>query len=268
MAWALEQQFVTDTGARHVLLCLCNYAGESGLGAFPSSQTLADHTGMSKRNVQRKLDDLETVGLIRRGNQALAAVYISRADRRPVVYDVLMRPIPRDDKASPRIERGDKSTVYGVTNTALRGDTVSPKPPINHQVTRKELSAQPTASRFGAWWDAYPKKVGRKKAEQLWNRRRLDGMAERLVADVLHRAANDDGWQRGYAPDPCTYINQDRWDDALRVAPTAGPAPSAPSKTLSAIQKLEGMKNGMANPRTDDRLSKTAVLELGAHAGD
>lgn len=135
---------------------------------------------------------------------------------------------------------------------------------------KQELSAQPAASRFSEWWSAWPtaKKVGRKKAEQLWGRRKLDAIADRLVADVLHRVAHDDGWQRGYAPDPCTYINQDRWEDALRPAPT-GSTPTAPaSKTLNAIQALEGMKHGLAQDRISDRVPEAALLELGSDAGD
>lgn len=137
MSWALKQKVVTDAAARHVLLCLCNYAGDTGRGAFPSSQTLADDTGLSKRSVQRKLDDLEAAGVIARGNQAAAAVYIARVDRRPIVYDVLMGSIERGDTVSPRAERGDNHDTNGVTTVHERGDTVSPNPSLNPSVEPK-----------------------------------------------------------------------------------------------------------------------------------
>ena len=41
MTWALEQQEVGEPHARHVLLCLANYAGSAGRGAFPSAATLS-----------------------------------------------------------------------------------------------------------------------------------------------------------------------------------------------------------------------------------
>lgn len=144
MAWALKQRIVSDPGARHVLLCLCNYADDAGRGAFPSSQTLADDTGYSRRSVQRKLDDLVAAGVIVPGNQALAAVYIERGDRRPVVYDVLMEPAQRGDAQTPRSERGDKFDANGVTSVRERGDTVSPNPSVNHQVNQEQgVSAKP-----------------------------------------------------------------------------------------------------------------------------
>ncbi|MDG4274008.1 helix-turn-helix domain-containing protein, partial [Pseudomonas aeruginosa] len=90
MTWALEQQVVTDAAMRHVLLCLANYANEAGKGAFPSIATLSSDTGLSERTVQYKLRSLEEAGVIRRGNQAIAAAYISHRDRLPMVYDLSM----------------------------------------------------------------------------------------------------------------------------------------------------------------------------------
>ena len=59
MSWALSQRDLKDSSARHVLLCLANYAGTDGRGAFPSAHTLSADTGLSERTVRYKLDDLE-----------------------------------------------------------------------------------------------------------------------------------------------------------------------------------------------------------------
>jgi hypothetical protein len=101
MAWAIEQQLVTDAPGRHVLLCLSNYASVDGRGCFPSTATLASDTGLAERTVRSKLDLLQAMGLIRLGNQALAAVNITRADRRPLVYDIVL-PGPRGAADAPR----------------------------------------------------------------------------------------------------------------------------------------------------------------------
>lgn len=90
VAWALAQQAVTESSARFVLVSLANYAGQEGLGAFPAVATICTETGLSERTVRAALRKLEDGGLIERGNQALAAAYIEREDRRPVVYDLLM----------------------------------------------------------------------------------------------------------------------------------------------------------------------------------
>lgn len=155
MTWALAQKIVKDPTARHVLLCLANYVGPTGQGAFPSVATLADDTGLSSRTVQNKLRELETMKVIERGNQDLVAAYIRRADQRPVCYDMdLSRGAPaaprvehsenqaRGEPAAPRTERGESDDTTGCSSrhdgvnlTTSRGEPAAPDPSLNHQGT-------------------------------------------------------------------------------------------------------------------------------------
>lgn len=144
MSWALSlpTQVLKDASARHVLLCLANYAGSNGAGAFPSATTLAQDTGLSERTVRYKLDDLEKSGLIKQGNQAIAAVHIDRHDRRPVVYDLQLL---RGANVAPRSDRGANdgtgcsSEQNGVQPTTERGAAAAPNPSLNHQLTEEQL---------------------------------------------------------------------------------------------------------------------------------
>lgn len=115
MTWALAIPKATleNPAARHVLLCLANYAGSDGRGAFPSAGTLSDDTGLSERTVRLKLDELCQAGWIAEGNQAIAAAYIDRCDRRPVVYDLQMK---RGASAAPRAERGAANRRTGCSS--------------------------------------------------------------------------------------------------------------------------------------------------------
>ncbi|EPA95275.1 helix-turn-helix domain-containing protein [Pseudomonas sp. G5(2012)] len=143
MSWALSlpTETLKDSSARHVLLCLANYAGANGAGAFPSASTLAQDTGLSERTVRYKLDDLEKVGLIQKGNQAIAAVHIDRHDRRPVVYDLQLS---RGANPAPRTKRGAddatgcNSQQTGVQPGTERGAESAPNPSLNHQVTEEQ----------------------------------------------------------------------------------------------------------------------------------
>ncbi|PCR94881.1 helix-turn-helix domain-containing protein [Pseudomonas fluorescens] len=144
MSWALalRKTDLDNPAARHVLLCLANYAGSDGRGAFPSASTLSEDTGLSERTVRLKLDELEKAGFIAEGNQAIAAAYIDRRDRRPVVYDLQMK---RGANAAPRKDRGaDDSTgcssqQNGVQENAERGAAAAPNPSLNHQGTEEQL---------------------------------------------------------------------------------------------------------------------------------
>lgn len=143
MTWAMDipTSSLDNPAARHVLLCMANYAGPEGRGAFPSASTISKQTGLSERTVRLKLDELEKAGWIAEGNQAIAAAYIDRRDRRPVVYDLQLK---RGANAAPRKERGAddrtgcSSQQNGVQENAERGAAAAPNPPLNHQGTEKQ----------------------------------------------------------------------------------------------------------------------------------
>jgi DNA-binding transcriptional ArsR family regulator len=150
MSWALAlpKASLENPAARHVLLCLANYAGSDGRGAFPSALTLSEDTGLSERTVRLKLDELEKAGFITEGNQAIAAAYIDRRDRRPVVYDLQLK---RGANAAPRKERGAdnrtgcSSQQNGVQENAERGAAAAPNTSLNHQVNEEQLQQRELA---------------------------------------------------------------------------------------------------------------------------
>ena len=133
MTWALAipKAVLDNPAARHVLLCLANYAGSDGRGAFPSAGTLSEDTGLSERTVRLKLDELEKAGWITEGNQAIAAAYIERRDRRPVVYDLQL-------KRGADNRTGCSSPQNGVQENAERGAAAAPNPSVNHQGTEEQ----------------------------------------------------------------------------------------------------------------------------------
>lgn len=103
-----------DPEAKFVLICLADVADMYGRGAFLSAITMARKMERSESTVRRALKYLEDKGFIRRGNQGIAAAYILRQDRRPVVFDLAMKiNIPEDDQ-DPK-----------------RGVTVTPRPGPN-----------------------------------------------------------------------------------------------------------------------------------------
>lgn len=100
MAWAIEQQEVTEPSSRFVLLCLCNYADVTGDAIFPSVARLSRDTGLGRRAVQYQLRKLEKSGILIRSNPAIAAAKVSRSDRRPACYRIVLtgrNPLHLDD---------------------------------------------------------------------------------------------------------------------------------------------------------------------------
>ena len=138
MSWALEQRDIVDATARYVLLVLANYADKNGRGAFPSSASISDDTGLSIRTVKYKLDHLLEIGVIRLGNQAIAGAYIDRHDRRPTVYDLCVERVhqlhPVPNWVQMATQRG---AAHDRTGCKPRQNGVQELHPI-HQLTIKE----------------------------------------------------------------------------------------------------------------------------------
>lgn len=155
MSWALSQQVVTAAPARHVLLCLANYADQDGKAAFPSAKTLAKDTGLGERTVRYKLDELETAGVIVRGNQKIAAAYIDRSDRRPVCYDIVMErgagDAGREERGAAHDTTGCSSDANGVQLMQERGAGDAPNPSFkpssnpsfNHKAKKTSSTVMP-----------------------------------------------------------------------------------------------------------------------------
>lgn len=76
---------------------------------------------------------------------------------------------------------------------------------------------------FVAFYAEYPKKVDRKIALKVWNRGWFEEHAEQLLADVRRRKTAHRPWVEGFAPNPATYLNGERWNDEMESPRTAGP---------------------------------------------
>lgn len=98
------------------------------------------------------------------------------------------------------------------TNTPVIRDLLS----VNgNGDTVKQPCPKPSASvvGFAEFWTVYPKKVGKDKALDAWNKKKppLDAVLKALAWQI-----QSDAWRKeggAYIPHPTTYLNQGRWKD-------------------------------------------------------
>ena len=202
MSWALSQQIVTSAPARHVLLCLANYADQDGKTAFPSVARLERDTGLSERTIRAKLKDLEQMGVLIRGNQSIVEAYVERSDKLPICYNINLK---RGAANAPRSERGagDSTTGCiscsdGVQEIPERGAGAagkqsykqSIKQSINHVSDSEEKNKY--SNDFEEVWASYPSREGsnpKNKAHAAWSARIKEGVSrETLLAGVKRYA--------------------------------------------------------------------------------
>lgn len=70
---------------------------------------------------------------------------------------------------------------------------------------------------FDTFWEAWPKKVGKKDAEKAWKKTaKTRPTIDRLIGMIeMHKAS--DQWKRGIIPNPATWLNGERWSDIMDV---------------------------------------------------
>ena len=156
MIWVLHDAPTKNHTEFAILMALADRAGghSDGDAAYPSQAWIADKAQCSVATVKRHLKELETRGLIKRGDQSIVSDF--RVDRRPVVWDLCLdktRTNSADNGSSNQAKstvaqnepplNGDATVAQNEPNGSSNGDgTVAhsyelqtvlnhPKPPIN-----------------------------------------------------------------------------------------------------------------------------------------
>jgi hypothetical protein len=75
-----------------------------------------------------------------------------------------------------------------------------------------------TALDFETFWKKYPRKTGKKKAEQTWNRLNPKPDLVDLIMRALQSHKGSEQWSKDkgiFIPYPATWLNQERWNDEV-----------------------------------------------------
>ena len=83
-----------------------------------------------------------------------------------------------------------------------------------NKVRKKEINKD-----FELFWNAYPKKIGKKKVEDKFNS--IDFPIDKILKNIELQKQSDQWQTQQYIPNPETYLNQERWEDevVLEVKP-------------------------------------------------
>lgn len=107
-----------------------------------------------------------------------------------------------------RVTPGGPTREFDTKNQEPRTSSINtPQPPTG------------AGAGFLAFWSVWPsskRKGGKADCERIWRRRRLEPIAETIVAHVQAMAHSEDWTKQGgaFVPMPSTYLNQARWDGA------------------------------------------------------
>ena len=192
-----------------VLLIIADHADDNGQNAYPGIARIARRASLSERQVQRILSDLVKRNLLVIDRQRGGGVDL-RSDRRPNRYAIV--------GVTSTSSRG----VDGVTFEGLRGDIsalhgvtpMSPNPSIEQPI--EHSGAEVIGETFERFWNAYPRKVGKRDAKMVFVRmmRRNDAPP---IDDVLGAVAVlvAENREMRFIPHPATWLRQGRWEDEV-----------------------------------------------------
>ena len=204
----------------HVLACIALHADAAGR-AWPSMGTIAEMTGIRRKDVPRTIRRLEQLRLLQRepGGPTSSNIYSIALD---------------DEAVSATARTGVRNSADNVS--AIRGGLVSAtlrtKQPIEQPTEQNharrcprapvgaELDQDGASCEFGRFWAAYPhrgphsdpRKPARVKFE-VAVKRGVDPDAIIRGAENYRLVVERDGTNPRYVCQAVTWIGQERWDD-------------------------------------------------------
>ena len=149
-----------------------------------------------------------------------------------LVTDPLDKESIKHTKNPPVVPQTPEEALTGPADADASAACVSADAEANQPAKPKT-----SAARFAEFWAAYPRKVGKAPSLAKWKAKRLDALADRILADIAERSRRDRKWLEGYIPNPLTYLTQERWEDEIE-APRAQAKPQQPAEPVRRRREL------------------------------
>lgn len=115
------------------------------------------------------------------------------------------------ETSMPSISHRDEESDDSDTNTDTKTDT-------------KTTISSPKVDGFDLFWQAYPRKVGKGAARRKWERIEMTADLLEKILVVISEQTKTEQWLKDggqFIPHPVTWLNQERWNDEVFIAPNA-----------------------------------------------
>jgi len=209
--WALN---LPHKNATHkvVLLGLANHADPTGGKCFPSITRLELYTGLSRRTVIRAIKQMEELGII-------SAIH-TKGKSTQYQLNIDLELVPEEHQCQNGTSVTDDTTSATDDTNWCQSDTLT----INNHQEPSIIYDQ-----FEQFWELYPRKVGKRKAQKEFERAMKRGSMEAITEGLLKQNA---AWLAAetpvkFIPHPTTWLHRDGWEDE----------PAQPEQQQSRLQR-------------------------------
>ncbi len=234
--WKLPKSKISSSEKLFLLSC-ADRAGEAH-ECWPSIQRLCADTGLDRKTVMKVRQSVIDKKLLE-----YTGSFAGRSGQIPVmrltyVDHSVSEFTSAEITTSPKNGTGT-SPKNGTGDQSQKRDTEPKRENLKEEPKNTPISPKGEGVRFQEFWNLYPIKNGRKACEQKWIKRKLDDIADKIMEKLVIQVQEDDKWRRGFAPNPLTYINQDRWEDDI-----AQPTNKSVSKSDSFNKYINSQSKG------------------------
>jgi hypothetical protein len=253
---ALMADHRIDARAKVVAFCIMQHLNRGTGLAFVSDPTISDKTGIPKTWVLRARNALRAAGWIIWKRTGTANVYSTLTEPMAMVaeHQQKLKKARQDRRGdAPRVTHRDPPPVAELSKDDQPPMAHHDQPQVGErdppQVANIPLSLTPVVitpskksleminqptSEFETFWRAFPKKVGRLKAEKIYTTivKAKNATPEELLAGAMRYAAERAGQDPQYTRHPTTWLNAGGWLDE--------PQPSRPKANESIMAGLLG----------------------------
>lgn len=207
--------------AKVILIALSTYSNAEG-ECFPSQQRLADDTLLNVRTVVRGIYWLEGNGFIR----------VTRRHNKPNFYAITsMEEDMTNEIVKKNPARHDNLSPEVVSNITKLDIASSSKAITTSHDTLAHPNNTPV---FQAFWQAYPRRIGKGAARTAFKKALKFSTAEEIIQGAIAYASHCEemGTEKQYVPHPSTWLNGERWEDDLESEKTES------KKTIGWLNEL------------------------------
>ena len=208
--WLLHERTVSALGVR--LYMILRQHTDARATCYPSRQRLAMLLGVSLPTLDRAREQLVECGAV--------CVTQRRADSLKWLSNVYHVHWNRLVDCGWGSQETLPPLVKNLTDPSKESSTLT-----KTQRTKTQVQVHSPETNFDAFWETYPRKVGKRDAQKAWEQATLDTNPGRIL-DGAVRYRDDPNREAPYTAHPATWLRAGRWDDdplpARAVPPTGG----------------------------------------------
>lgn len=191
---------------------------------YASRQTLAKTVGITERAIRKMIANLESKNLIEKDETTKHL----RTTEKWYQKAVLERNNSENRQDGTKFRPPEQSSAE--TGTKFRPDAEQSSA-NNNSNNKSNNHIIDRLTQFEQFWIAYPRKVAKQKAKEIFKRIDLNENTFNQIMAKLEEYKQSNQWQKDggqFIPHPTTWLNQGRWEDEILKTGAQGEDPIIP----------------------------------------